>query len=111
MEHMTLLSVGETVPCTKVERSALAKMDRIAVRCVGLSVCPHRTGTMWGSGPFTTDSPICLCAVFAGLIDAAAGGSFVATSLGVLTEYKGGRSNEIESRDWTKTWNGMQLTG
>ncbi len=90
-QHVSLLCSSSCTPCVSVERSALAKTDRISIRCVGSeNCCTHRTGTVWGSGPFTTDSPICQCAVFAGLIDSVRGGLFEAKSLGVLTEFNGG---------------------
>lgn len=103
--------VDEAIPCPKIERGQFSHGGgAVTVRCVGSSACPHRAGTIWGSGPFTTDSPVCICAVYAGLIDSELGGSFLVTPLGALFEYKGGVSNGVETRDWLKQWNGMSLT-
>ncbi|MCC5974693.1 MAG: hypothetical protein JJT81_11640 [Rubellimicrobium sp.] len=57
------------------------------------------TGSVWGSGPYTSDSNICAAAVHAALIGEAGG---VVTALRVigLESYTGSEVNGIATRNW-----------
>jgi hypothetical protein len=65
--------------------------------------CPagSATGTVWGSGIYTTDSSVCAAALHAGVITIA-GGSVTATSAPGCNAYKGTTANGVTTRNWGK---------
>ncbi|WP_245820608.1 LCCL domain-containing protein [Flavimaricola marinus] len=63
--------------------------------------CPpyDDTGSVWGSGPYTADSAICVAAIHAGVISSD-GGEVTALLVDGLPSYRGGEANGITTRDW-----------
>ncbi len=64
--------------------------------------CPEgsgSSGSVWGYGPYTSDSDICTAARHTGLIDGK-GGTVTVLRVQGLERYVGGMSNGIETRDW-----------
>ncbi len=63
--------------------------------------CPSNppTGSVWGSGPYTSDSDICSAAVHAGYIDETGGEVHVLRVMG-LSAYGGTESYGVQSADW-----------
>ncbi len=66
--------------------------------------CPAdcKTGSVWGTDVYTTDSNVCQAAIHAGLIKPATGGSFQVTILPGQEEYKGSERNGVTSEDYEK---------
>lgn len=65
------------------------------------ATCPKGClkGSVWGSGPYTADSPICVAAVHAGAIGS--GGGDVDVSVGPgLGSYKGSTKNGVTTGSW-----------
>ena len=56
-------------------------------------------GTVWGSGPYTSDSDLCAAARHAGVIGKA-GGRLVVLGLAGLPSYRGSLRNGVETHDW-----------
>jgi LCCL domain-containing protein len=56
-------------------------------------------GSVWGNGPYTSDSNICSAALHAGYIEDACGDVFVLRAQG-LPEYAGAESHGVTSSDW-----------
>lgn len=56
-------------------------------------------GTIWGSGPYTSDSAVCRAAVHAGVIDAD-GGTLRLRALPGRSAYRGSRRNGVTTSDW-----------
>lgn len=69
--------------------------ERLVCRCDGEAA----KGSVWGSGPYTSDSSICAAALHAGAIEAA-GGPVVLIPAGRQENYPGSSANGITSRDW-----------
>lgn len=57
-------------------------------------------GTVYGSGPYTTDSKICVAAVHAGKIKASKGGKVKIKILAGKKKYKGSTRNGVTTRSW-----------
>lgn len=57
------------------------------------------TGTVWGSGPYTSDSSVCRAALHAGVIDAD-GGTLRLRALPGRSGYSASRRNGVETRGW-----------
>lgn len=57
------------------------------------------TGSVWGSGPYTGDSALCVAAMHAGVISDF-GGEVTAMSVAGLAAYRGSEANGVTSRDW-----------
>jgi hypothetical protein len=66
------------------------------------ATCPKgcTSGSVWGSGPYTADSLICVAAVHAGVITAKSGGDVSITIGPGLASYKGSSKNGVTSADW-----------
>ena len=66
-----------------------------------LCTCPpyDGTGAVWGSGPYTADSDICLAAIHAGLIGADGGDVWLRETEG-QDSYEGSNANGVETRSW-----------
>lgn len=58
------------------------------------------SGSVWGSGVYTTDSSICTAAAHAGAILKAAGGAVTIKPAPGCGQYKGTTGNGIRSNDW-----------
>ena len=58
------------------------------------------SGSIWGSGPYTADSPICVAAVHAGVITAKDGGDVDVTIGPGLSSYKGSTKNGVTTASW-----------
>ena len=86
------------------------------VKAAKLSVCPDsfgsrsqlececpaaktNTGSVWGSGTYTTDSSVCRAAVHAGAIGSA-GGKVTAKSAKGCGKYSGSEKNGVKTSDW-----------
>ncbi|GAB5445685.1 LCCL domain-containing protein [Gymnodinialimonas sp.] len=66
----------------------------------GMVVCPPgsaRGAPIWGSGVYTSDSPICVAAVHAGLITPSAGGNVVITIAPGQPSYASSTRNGVTS--------------
>lgn len=66
-------------------------------------VCPANgdaSFSLWGTGPFTDDSSICVAATYAGLITAARGGTVTIDVQTGASSYAGGVSNGITAMDY-----------
>lgn len=57
------------------------------------------TGSVWGSGPYTADSAICVAAMHAGVISDF-GGEVTAMSISGLESYRGTEAFGVTTRDW-----------
>lgn len=57
------------------------------------------TGSVWGSGPYTADSDLCLAAIHSGAIGPD-GGAITAFGLAGLDSYRGSVANGVTTRDW-----------
>lgn len=66
-------------------------------------VCPadgDATSTIWGTGPYTDDSAICVAAVHAGLITAATGGTVSFEVQEGADSYRGSSANGVVSLEY-----------
>lgn len=61
--------------------------------------------TVWGSGPYTSDSAICRAALHAGMITAAGGLVHVVAEPG-LERYSGSTRNEVTTQGWSASFPG-----
>ncbi|MBR0652852.1 hypothetical protein GXW78_24560 [Roseomonas terrae] len=68
----------------------------VACRCTAEAA---RTGRVWGSGPYTTDSNVCRAAVHAGAIPGS-GGMVIVTPVDGLIAYGGSTANGIATLDY-----------
>lgn len=59
-----------------------------------------KAGSVWGSGPYTTDSSVCTAAVHAGLITFADGGTVVAEIGPGQDSYSGSSANGVKTSDY-----------
>jgi hypothetical protein len=75
--------------------------------------CPKSctTGSVWGSGPYTSDSRICVAAVHAGAILAADGGDVDVIISAGLPSYKGSTKNGVTSGAWAAFPESFDVTG
>lgn len=70
----------------------------------GIAFCKGRkggcnaSGTIWGSNPYTSDSPNCLCAVHAGLITREDGGFYRIGPQSNLPSYTGSTANGVSTQ-------------
>ncbi len=64
--------------------------------------CPAScsASTVYGSGPYTDDSPVCAAAVHAGIIPAS-GGKIVVEHAGKKRAFEGSSRNGVETRAWS----------
>jgi hypothetical protein len=64
--------------------------------------CPKSctTGSVWGTDTYTTDSPICVAAVHAGVVKAADGGDVHVKVIAGKSSYKGSTKNGVKTSDW-----------
>lgn len=60
-------------------------------------------GTVWGSGPYTSDSSVCRAARHAGVLSARGGGVTVRIVAG-RSDYRGSTRNGVASTDWSNTY-------
>lgn len=58
------------------------------------------TGSVWGTGWYTTDSPVCVAAVHAGVIEADDGGSVTVKLEKGLPSYKGTKKADVTTSNW-----------
>lgn len=66
-------------------------------------ICPPNGETaysLWGTGPFTDDSSICVAATYAGLITATTGGAVTFDVQAGSDSYRGGNANGITALDY-----------
>ncbi len=85
------LDLSSVAACTT------APADGVELVC---SCAPDaRTGSVWGTGPFTGDSDICTAARFTGAIGAE-GGVVRLTGLPGQSAYEGGTANGVTTRSW-----------
>lgn len=72
--------------------------------------CTGGSGSIWGSNPYTYDSPMCQCAIHAGLISREAGGFFKLEALSDNPEkYEGTTANDITSTEYG-SYRGVKLS-
>lgn len=57
------------------------------------------TGSVWGSGPYTSDSNLCVAARHAGVIGAQ-GGTITVLGMGGLSSYAGSAANGVTTSNW-----------
>jgi hypothetical protein len=76
--------------------------DNQADKTVGYD-CPANgsIGTVWGSGPYTTDSSVCTAAVHAGKIDLASGGRVVIKIRTGEESYEGTTQHDIVTTSYS----------
>ena len=74
--------------------------DPGAVRRVSCPSGCAGIGVVWGSDPYTGDSPICSAAIHAGLITNDRGGEFMIVLDEGKPAYRGSKRNGIETHDW-----------
>ncbi len=74
--------------------------------------CPANPvgGSVWGSGPYTSDSNICRAALHSGAISSG-GGVVSVTMMGGLASYPGSTSNGISTSSWGSYNSSFSLTG
>jgi len=72
--------------------------------------CPEYdgTGAVWGSGPYTADSSICVAAIHAGVIGAM-GGPVLAEAAPGQDSYTGTEANGVATRDWGSYGNSFTI--
>ncbi len=58
------------------------------------------TGSVWGTGWYTTDSPVCVAAVHAGVIQADDGGVVTVKIEKGLPSYKGSKTADVTTSNW-----------
>ena len=66
-------------------------------------LCPPTAelyGVVWGSGPYTLDSNICIAATHAGVISSDAGGPIFAFAVEGQDSYPGSTLNGVQSSSW-----------
>ena len=66
-------------------------------------LCPPTAemyGAVWGSGPYTLDSDICIAATHAGVIGTDAGGPILAFAVEGQVSYEGSTRNGVQSSSW-----------
>jgi len=68
--------------------------------------CPAgcRGGSIWGTDTYTTDSPICLAGIHAGVIAQDKGCDVKVTIVKSLPSYKGSARNGVTTSDWANSW-------
>jgi ribosomal protein S27E len=71
-----------------------------AVRRVSCPSGCAQTGVVWGSDPYTGDTPICTAAIHAGLISNDRGGELMIVLEEGKPAYRGSKRNGIQSNDW-----------
>ncbi len=59
----------------------------------------YASGSVWGSGPYTADSNICVAAQHSGVLSLF-GGAIYATQQGGQDGYTGSEANGVTTRDW-----------
>jgi hypothetical protein len=66
--------------------------------------CPKSctTGTIYGTSTYTTDSPVCVAAVHAGVVKADKGGEITIHIKDGEKAYKGSKANGVTSKGWGK---------
>ncbi len=62
--------------------------------------CSGAFGSVWGMGPYTTDSAICRAAIHAGVIDDSKGGKVTVTLKPGQGSYSATMANGIASSSW-----------
>lgn len=87
----TISASGAAPACTALPKGA----DSLSCHCDSKSF----GGSVWGSGPYTTDSAICAAALHAGAVEKT-GGTVHVLRLGGLDAYSGSKANGITTRDW-----------
>jgi hypothetical protein len=75
-------------------------------------VCPpgcKSAGTVWGSGPYTTDSSICRAAIHAGVVTDDDGGTVKVTVSEGEKKYSGTKKNGVKTEDYGDYAHSMNL--
>ncbi|MBI3395605.1 MAG: hypothetical protein HY042_07210 [Spirochaetia bacterium] len=62
--------------------------------------CAVAGGSVWGTGPYTTDSSICRAAIHAGVISDAAGGALKVHAKTGQLKYEGSEANGVKTSGW-----------
>lgn len=85
-----MVGCSEAKPCTEYRKGM-----------TGVFTCTHGgcSGTVWGSGPYTSDSQICACARHAGVIGPT-GGHFVVKAAPGQSAYQASDHNGVSTRSY-----------
>jgi hypothetical protein len=67
-------------------------------------------GTVWGSGPYTSDSSVPALAVHAGLLMVGETKLLHVSCVGELTHFVASTAHAVTSLDWETAWSGVTLT-
>ena len=98
-----LLTTGckKTVKSTPTTCEATAKTLGVKAGMVHMVSCPAdcKTGSVWGTDVYTTDSRVCKAAVHAGTIKQSGGDVKVTISPG-LKAYVGSEKNGVKTAKW-----------
>lgn len=95
----TAYSAPQSIQCTDSVKS-LGKNNSTGPFTV---TCPANctgSGSVWGTGTFTTDSKICKAAIHSGIISAASGGNVFVVLKAGLGAYVGTARNGIKTNSW-----------
>ena len=60
---------------------------------------PQRSGSVWGSGPYTADSNVCMAAAHYGLLGPD-GGDVIAYAFAGMDGYEGSLANGVQTSNW-----------
>lgn len=80
----------------------LAKLGKVEPKGSYTVQCPKgcTSGSIWGSGWYTTDSAVCVAAVHAGAIDSGSGGKVKVQIEKGLASYRGTSKNGVSTAGW-----------
>ncbi len=81
-----------------------------SVRVVCGTYCSLTTGSVWGSGPYTTDSSVCRAALHAGVMHDVTGGIVTVTMKPGQSKYEGSDRNGIRSLAWGQFDSSFEVT-
>lgn len=91
-------SYGSSFDFVRVEVAACGRFPG-GVGPVTCSCTGNETGSVWGSGPYTSDRNLCVAARHDGAIDAS-GGVVTVLGMGGLAAYRGSAQNGVTTSNW-----------
>ncbi len=93
--------------CSEESNYVMSRSNGLVVQCVGRT-CQHQGLTVWGSGPYTTDSGVCAAARHAGVVGPD-GGMFRIDQGADLTGYVGSTARGVTTLNWVGSWQSMVI--
>lgn len=93
-------SVEFTTSAATWKETLSSKASELGAKVTVTCSSNGRAGSVWGSGPFTTDSSVCTAAVFAGLITFKDGGQVVAEIGPGQSSFNGSTKNGVTTSEY-----------